>query len=178
MGAIIRTDDYGLVFTLPVEYAYADFGKLWYAEYNSTASASGASVTVFIETGAAYAQGSIYVNCTSEATVRLFELPASGATSTIPKGAATDITVYNLNRDVAATNNITDVRAGVNGIWQREGSATLLQTTVGNGYYPVDSIRSRAYWKLESSATYAITVNSKAAGNYISVSYTWNETAA
>lgn len=55
MGAIIRTDDYGLVFTLPVEYAYADFGKLWYAEYNSTASASGASVTVFIETGAAYA---------------------------------------------------------------------------------------------------------------------------
>ena len=178
MGGQIWTDSVGNICNIPAEYTYASGGNLWYAEYASRPSVSGASVTMFIETGANTAQGSICVYSTSEVTVRLLELPASGQShASIGDADGTNITVYNILRyPSGATDNLTKIKLGNNGIWQREDAATVLQTIQGSGNYPVDSVRSRAYWVLDSSATYALTVASGADDNYVTVAYTWNET--
>lgn len=179
MGGVIWTDDKGLIGAIPVEYAYADAGKLFYAEYSSKPSVSGASITMFIETGATNtAQGSICVYSTSECTVRLLQLPASGTSNaSIALSDKTAVTTYNLDRYRKATaGNLTNIYIGSLGRWKREDACNVLQTIQGSGSYPVDSIRARTYWLLDSQCTYALTTRSTSADNYITVSYTWNET--
>jgi len=174
---VIWTDTEGCISNIPVDYKYADDSKLWNVHY-CIVKESGASVTMFIETGTSTAQGELGVYVDGSATVTLHELPADGSSyASIPSGDATALTVYNVNRQSAPTDNVTAIRIGTDATWVHAVDSTELDEQLCNTYYPYRSGNSKANWIMHSSATYAVSITSKAASNYICIVFTWNESA-